>query len=144
VAPPRLVVDTNVLIAAVVSRGGTCDELFTGALAGRWTPIVSPILLEELADVFGRPKFRRSISFEQVEAFTADLALVTEVWPDSLELPGATGDPDDDFLVALAVSSGAAGIVSGDSHLTAPTNELPVAVFTPAQLLADLDAVTDP
>jgi predicted nucleic acid-binding protein len=72
-------VDTNVLIAAVVSRGGTCAELLTAALAGRWTPIVSPILLEELADVFGRPKFRRSISSEQVEAFTADLALVTEL-----------------------------------------------------------------
>jgi predicted nucleic acid-binding protein len=49
-----------------------------------------------------------------------------------------TADPDDDYLVALAVAAGADALVSGDVHLTELV-DAPVIVLTPRQVLERLE-----
>jgi hypothetical protein len=73
-------------------------------MSGGFELVVSPTLLEELADVLERPKFLRWISSavarEAIDGLTDD-ALVLD---DPPALPGVSPDPDDDYLIALRAS----------------------------------------
>ncbi|MGH7641582.1 MAG: PIN domain-containing protein [Candidatus Dormibacteria bacterium] len=53
----RAVVDTNVLVSAVVAPSGVCGRLVASLSSGTWTLVLSPMLVEELTSVLGRPKF---------------------------------------------------------------------------------------
>jgi len=118
--PRRIVLDTNVFVAAVTSREGVSARLLLGALAGRFQLVASPLLLDELADVLCRPKFRRYLSIEDAHLFVntiRELAIIVDDPPK--EDDPITGDPDDDFLVLLAEVAEADVLVSGDPDLTA-------------------------
>jgi putative PIN family toxin of toxin-antitoxin system len=65
----RIVLDTNVFVAAVTSREGVSARLLLAARAGRFQLVTSPLLLDELADVLSRPKFRQYLSIEHAHRF---------------------------------------------------------------------------
>jgi len=118
--PHRIILDTNIFVAAVTSREGVSSHLLLGALAGRFQLVASPLLLDELADVLCRPKFRRYLSIEDVHLFVStirELAVIVDDPPEDDD--PITGDPDDDFLVLLAEVARADVLVSGDPDLTA-------------------------
>jgi hypothetical protein len=50
---PRAVVDVNVLVSAARTPNGLCGRLLEAAIDGRWRPVVSMMLFEELEDVLG-------------------------------------------------------------------------------------------
>jgi putative PIN family toxin of toxin-antitoxin system len=135
----RIVLDTNVFVAAVTSREGVSARLLLAARAGRFQLVASPLLLDELADVLSRPKFRRYLSIEDTHRFVDAIRALAVLVDDPPE--GAdpiTDDPDDDFLVLLAEVAGADVLVSGDPDLT--TVQRPgVVVMTPRRLLESLD-----
>lgn len=54
----RAVADVNVLVSAARSPNGLCGVLLEDAAAGRWIPVVSVLLIQELEEVLARPKFR--------------------------------------------------------------------------------------
>lgn len=122
----RCVLDTNVLVAAVLSRSGAPAELVRLWLEGACDVVVSSLLLAELRRVLAYPKIRSRVSEAEAQAF---LALVTEgativdepVRPPSLR----TADPNDDFVVAIAEGARAI-IVSGDRRLLDMAGRLPV------------------
>jgi uncharacterized protein len=90
----------------------------TGALAGgRFELIASPQLLAELERVLSREKFRRYASLDQAYSFVRAVARLAVLVEDLAPTPGATADPGDDYLVALARAQDADAIVSGDRHL---------------------------
>ena len=132
----RVVLDPNVIVSALRSRGTTA------AIWRRWleddayTPIVCPMLLAELEGVLTREKF--ATIGPQTVRLTID-RLRTDGAPanDPVVVPGVTSDPDDDYLVALARENNADGIVSGDPHLH-DASEIGVPVFKPAEFLAHL------
>lgn len=102
--------------------------------------IVSESLIEEIRNVLGRPKFRRYLPEEAIPPAihrtrnAATLAEGGEKNPRSF-----VEDPKDDYLVELALAARADVIVSGDRHLNAPPQELPVRVIRPAAFLAELE-----
>ena len=134
----RVVPDTNVLVAALISPDGTCGRLVLAAAEGRWTVVVSPQLLGELADVLARRKFRRWVSAEDARAFVGAVSRLAEVHDDPAHPEVITRDPDDDYLFALAVTAHADAVVSGDAHL-GEVADPPVPVLSPTQLLARLE-----
>lgn len=133
----RIVADTNVLVAALIAPDGRCGRLLLAATEGRWTVVASPSLLEELADVLARRKFRRWLSVDDARAFVSAVSRLAEVHDDPPCPPTVTRDPDDDYLFALAVAAEAEGIVTGDDDLAAIEGP-PVPVLTPAELLTRL------
>ena len=64
----------------------------------RFELIASPALLDELADVLARPKFRRYITVAVATEFIDGLATDATIVADPPELPGVSPDPDDDYL----------------------------------------------
>ena len=118
--PHRIVLDTNVFVAAVTSCEGVSARLLLGAMAGRFQLVASPLLLAELVGVLRRPKFRWYLSIEDAHLFVntiRELAVIVDDPPE--EDDPITGDPNDDFLVLLAEAAGADVLVSGDPDLTA-------------------------
>lgn len=114
----RAVLDTGVLIAALLSPTGAPAQLVLAWLDGRFDLIVSPKLLGELQRVLLRPKFRRYVTEEEAAAYVEGLARLAEVAPDPDVVERVTPDPGDDFLVALGRAAEADVLVSGDPHLT--------------------------
>ena len=138
----RAVIDTNVLVAALLWRGPP-HALLAQARDGRVTLISSPALLAELADVLGRPKFAAILA--RVGATVDDLLaqvrqLVEVIEPLPLPEP-VCRDPDDDEVLALALASRAELIVSGDNDLLVLEQFEGVPIVNAAQTLQRLSAI---
>ena len=117
---PRAVVDTNVLVAAVIRPTGVCAHVLAGAANHRWQPVVSALPLAALAEVLHRPKFRRWLTTGEADAFVGAVGALAEFADDPASgAPGATRDSDDDYRVALARAAGVDALVSGDGAVAA-------------------------
>ncbi len=111
-----MVVDPGVLVSARISfmgRGAPAGLLIAW-LEGRFDLIASGKALIELETVLMRSKFRKYTSEQEVAEYIAFLKHKATMLPDPESVPRATPDPKDDFLVALALSSEADFLVSGD------------------------------
>jgi putative PIN family toxin of toxin-antitoxin system len=132
----RAVVDTNVLLAALLWRGPP-HGLLQHARSGALTLLSSPALLAELTEVLSRAKFdaillRTATSREHELAQLRRLAEVME--PPPLPQP-VCRDPDDDKVLALAIAARAELIVSGDNDLLVLQSFQGIPIVTPAQAL---------
>ncbi len=113
---PRCVLDTNVLISALLAPHGLPNRLLGHVLARRGL-LVSEALLEELSSRLRRPKFDVYLPPQSRERFAALLSSrgerveVRTVVRDS-------SDPDDNPILALALDGRAEVLVTGDKkHL---------------------------
>lgn len=130
----RVVIDPNVLVSAAITAG-VADELFRRWHESRqYELIVCPMLLAELESVLPRERFRRWLSAEDAASFLRRLAAEAEHAPDPAAIEPVTPDPDDDYLVALALEAGADALVSGDPDLHAAEAE-GLLVLTPREML---------
>lgn len=130
----RAVLDPNVLVSAAIAPTGPPRQIVAAWVDERFELISSSALLDELAGVLARPKFRRFISAELAGEFIAGLAQDATIVDDPRDPPAASPDPDDDYLIALARVSGADYLVSGDRHLLDLEKADPP-VLTPRQFL---------
>jgi uncharacterized protein len=131
---PRVVLDAGVLVAAAITPRGVCGQLLQAALDERCDVVACPALLAELHEVLLRPKFRRYLTEGEVHAYIAAIATATELVLDPSVQAGATPDPDDDYLVALARAAAADYLVSGYPHLLG-LSELQPPVLSPRAFL---------
>jgi len=140
----RVVADANVLVSAALGRSPEAPSVVAldAALDGRLELVTSPKLLAEVADVLGRPRLRRYLSTDEATRFVDDLAALTVQLDDPAEpLAAVCRDPRDDYLVALARSSGAEAVVTGDLDLLAiDPSELEIQILTPRLLVERLAA----
>jgi uncharacterized protein len=136
----KVVLDTNVIIAALIARG-LCHEVFQRAVRLR-VVVTSAPLLDELEATLRR-KFQVTPAVAAfLSAFRGQARLVEPVVPRSR----VCRDPDDDVVLATAVAAGAAVIVTGDEDLLSLRSYEGVAVLSPRQFLERLDAgpLSDP
>jgi len=134
----RAVLDPGVLIAALLSPAGAPAQILRKWIDGELDLIVSPKLLAELRTVLLRPKFSRYVTVDEANAYLNLIEQTATVVPDPPPLPGASPDPGDDYLIALAEAAAARYLVSGDPHLTGLRRTQPP-VVTPRALLALLE-----
>lgn len=134
----RVVLDTGVLIAALLSPSGSPARLLVAWIQGHYELVVSEQLLEELARVLARPKFRRYLPIEEAAEYVRLLRHTATLLNAPPAQAGLTPDPGDDYLVALARAADARFLISGDTHLTGMADPDPP-VLTPRQFLALLE-----
>jgi len=128
------VIDPGVLVSALVAPKGAPGQLLDLVLEQRFELVASPRLIGELTGVLLRERFRRYASAAEVHEFVADLAAVATLVPDPPDPAPIARDPNDDYLIALAVAARADMLVSGDRDLT-DLAEPPVPVLTPRAFL---------
>jgi putative PIN family toxin of toxin-antitoxin system len=108
----NLVLDSNVLIAALIARG-RCAELLEYCVSSH-TVIASDFILDEVQKhLVG--KFKRSAAdAEQAIGLLRSVMVVVD--PSPLNQP-VCRDPDDDLILATAVAGRANCIITGDNDL---------------------------
>jgi len=108
----RLVLDTNVLIAAFISHG-VCNELLEHCVLNHEV-VMSEFILGELKEtLIGKFKFSAREANGAVSLVKSRSTVVT-VSPLS---PTICRDPDDDNIIATAMSGRCACIITGDKDL---------------------------
>jgi uncharacterized protein len=115
----RIVLDTNVVLSALLWRGTPYQLLTTLRAQSEYQLFSSPVLLEELAGVLTRASITKRLNLikQSAPSVLADYtAAVTLIEP--LSVPRVVlSDPDDDHVLACALAARAELIVSGDGDL---------------------------
>ena len=108
----RVVLDTNVLLSALISPHGRADSIYRAWRAGRFELITSAVQLDELRRASRYPKFKSALQPHLVGTMINNLqrAVVLDPLPEEPEAK----DPDDGFLLAMAIAGDADYLVTGD------------------------------
>lgn len=128
----RIVLDTNVLVAGLLSPFGPCGEIVRMVSSGELTLCFDARVLTEYREVLARPKFR--FEPQGVAALLDQIEQAGEtVAPSPLRhlLP----DPDDEAFLAVAVSSGVEALVTGNLSHFPPAVREGVRVHAPSDFL---------
>jgi putative PIN family toxin of toxin-antitoxin system len=129
------VIDPNVWVSGLINPYGAPARVIELVAVRLVTAVATRDLLDELAEVLGRPKFRRWFSLADAIASVEALEREADVRPDPDVVAQRVRDPDDDYLAAVADSAGAV-IVTGDADLL-EADLLPPAM-TPRSMLERL------
>ena len=115
----RIVLDTNVVLSALLWRGTPHHLLATIGQRSSIQLYSSTALLEELADVLTRPSATKRLALigRSAREVLADFVEAIEL-VEPASVPRVVGDVDDDQVIAAAIAARADLIVSGDrKHL---------------------------
>lgn len=135
-----LVIDPNVLVSGLIAQGPPA-EVVDLVRYGEVRAASCPRLLTELEGVLRRPRFRRYVEADEIDAYLDVLRSITTPQPDPAGIDDIEcRDPDDAYLIALARRTGADALVSGDRDLTELHDPRPP-VLTPAGVLDRWDVV---
>lgn len=129
--PLRVVLDTNVVLSALVFGGGTAGRLRTGWQRGAWVPLASTATVQELVRVLAYPKFH--LSTQEQEELLADYLPYTQTVRIPQPPPSVPScrDPLDVPFMHLAVTGRADVLVSGDRDLLVLAGEFEKACGCP-------------
>ena len=134
----RLVIDSNVWIAALISSAGTARMLVDAVLDNDIDTLMSEATFAELVSRLDRPKFDRYREPGAWNLFLSELVELAFWLEDAGTASGISRDADDDMFLALAATGRADAIISGDSDLLELVAHEGIPVLTPAQFLRQL------
>jgi len=116
----RVVLDTNVLVSAHLTRNSKAEKILSLAEAGIIEIYLSPHIFRELEITLLSPKLMKihKDTPEQVHHSIKLLKEFVKISSGLIEVDAVKADPDDNKIVACAVEAHADFIISGDHHLT--------------------------
>lgn len=138
-APPRVVVDTDLVLSALVSSGGGPAALRRGWQRRRFIPLASKAMVDELMGGLARPRFRLSTGEQEDLLFDyLFFCKIVEVPVFPSAIP--TGlNPFGVSSLVLAIAGGASCLVADDRELLGLRAELPCPIFGADDFLAQLE-----
>jgi hypothetical protein len=130
----RIILDTNILISALLSPLGAPAKLLDAWERKRFTLVASGALIAELREVAGRPFFRARLRASAAELLAAGLRDFSFYCRD---LPSGPIEPDpkDSYLLAMAEAAQAQFLVTGDKELLALKHHKSTRIVTPAAMI---------
>ena len=129
----RVVLDTNVLISAVLAPLGKPAACVAWVLDNA-TLLSSPALIDELKTRLERPRFAKRVDRDEVASYLEDLRIAADFIEPTKRIK-ACRDPDDDKLLEIAVFGDAGWIVTGDDDLLVLNPFQGVQIVTPSGFL---------
>jgi putative PIN family toxin of toxin-antitoxin system len=131
---PKIVIDTNVFISAILFRGST------SRLVSLWqrdvvSLLMSSAVLKEYAKALAYPKFK--LTKTEIRGIV-EQELLPYVYPVKVKrsLHIITEDPSDNKFLELAATGKADYILSGDKHLLDLKNFHGIKIITPSEFFA--------
>lgn len=115
---PRVVVDTDVIVSGVIVPHGMPNRLLRLWQQGHISLITSPALIHEVGRILHKPSIRRKyqVTEEDIAELVGSLQEAEQASP-SGPMPFQSRDPKDDIFLAVALSSAADYLVTGDEDL---------------------------
>ena len=140
--PWRVVLDTNIVVSALLFTRGPAVRVRQAWHAGQLLPLASRATVAELVRVLAYPKFRLAPE-DQAELLADYLPATTVVpVPDPPPTVPPCRDPHDLPFLHLASVGRADALVTGDADLLALAGLTPWRILTLAKLLTHLPAPT--
>ena len=132
--PPRFVLDTNVLVSALLFRQGSVAWLRRAWRSGAIRPLASHATTAELTRVLTYPKFALAASARDAILRGYLPWCETVLVPNSTRVPDCR-DPDDRPFLALCIAAGADALITGDKDLIALADGFTAPILTPAETM---------
>jgi len=136
----RVILDTNVLISALRSRGGASFRLISMLGDPRWQPIVSVALILEYEAVAKREAGRLWLADWVVESIVDMFCRLGSRHAIRFRLRPTLRDPGDDFILELAVASHADFIVTHNTKDFRGSETYGIRAVTPGEFLRRIES----
>lgn len=131
----RIVLDTNVFVAAGFNPRSASARIIQGLAEGRFELVWHQSTRRETERILRQIPRLSWLDFALL--FTKEGEYTGAIAPDDFL---AVEDPDDRKFAALSAASGSA-LITSDDHLLAPRTTLRVDIRTPAEFMAQEDAI---
>ncbi len=139
--PYQLVIDTNVILSGLRSNKGASYKLLTLLNDPRFELNISATLIFEYEQILKREKESINLSLEDIDNVINGICAISNhqklfyLWrPLAL-------DPNDDFLIDLAIESQANFIISYNRKDLKPVEAFNIFILTPKQFLQRLGEI---
>ncbi|MDZ7752446.1 MAG: putative toxin-antitoxin system toxin component, PIN family [Gammaproteobacteria bacterium] len=126
----RVVIDTNVLVAALISPTGKPARIVDKIRAQAIQPVVGRAILEEYRLVLARPRF--GFDTAAVDELLDDMAALSLAMPPAPVDAAGLPDADDAPFIGVAVAAGCPVVIGNSRHFPPDCG---VEVLSPAQFL---------
>ena len=134
----KVVLDTNVLVSAFISRKSIPAQVLSLFQEDGYTLLLSEAVLSELQRILHYPHLRQLYTYrdEQVAAFVRGIQVIA-LWIEPTEtLSVVTEDETDNRFLELAVAGGARDVVTGDKkHLLKVRRYQAIDIVSPTEFL---------
>jgi uncharacterized protein len=140
-----VVLDTNVIVSAILSRKGNPAEIIRRWEAEEFDVATSQVLIQELEKALNYNQVRKytQTSDEEIQNLLARLHTAAIVVDPQIQLNVIAKDPDDNRVLECALSARAHYIISGNKHLLDLKEHEGVIIMSPASFLTLLKAEKD-
>jgi putative PIN family toxin of toxin-antitoxin system len=136
----RVVLDADCIVAGTIANSGAAARILNRWRAGDFELVACPELVLEVRQALLRPRIgsRYGVTPDEVGRVCRQIEDESIWLTDSKDPPRRVpSDPDDDYLVALAIDGGADVLVTRDRHFDGV--EIPgIRILYPGQLLEEL------
>ncbi|WP_228020241.1 putative toxin-antitoxin system toxin component, PIN family [Sphaerospermopsis sp. LEGE 08334] len=129
----RFVIDTNILVSAVLINSSVPDVAFKKA-NNLGIMLFSDATFQELQEILNRSKFDKYISLNIRTQFLAKLKLESEA-VEIVQIIKECRDPKDDKFLEVAINGNATHMITGDKDLLALHPFRGVDIITATQFL---------
>ena len=137
----RAVVDTNVLVSALIKPGGSLGKILRNLRDGDFSLLYTRATLNELVDVLNRPRLRYKygLTVEDIQTVAALILLRGEAVTPVKRIQ-VCRDPKDDKFLEAAAAGGADLIVSGDRDLLVLSQYEGIPIVSPREFIQQMES----
>jgi uncharacterized protein len=137
----KVVLDTNVLasgLAGFRTPSSTVAKLLKLWRLGGFELVTSEPIVTELAHTLQSAYFRRRLTPAQINSAMSLFRSETTITPVTTKVQGVATHPEDDLILATAISANAAYLVTGDTKLARLGRYKAVTILSPRRFLETL------
>lgn len=135
----RVVLDTNILVSALITKGTSPERLYQAWLRGKIELATSDEQIAELSEVLARPRLQKFVDTDHAATLVENIGTFAFI-VDSPPEVDLSPDPKDNPILALAIAGHADIIVSGDKrHMLALGEAAGIPIVTAREALRRLE-----